>query len=160
MSNTQAKKNNQSNNNREANMQNNWNQWMNWGKNFAQMMDYNKMKRQMQQGMEMLTAANGVYLEGMQAVSKRMADMVQQNSQQLYACTQEAMCCQDLNQMQQMQHKQMHMLQNMMQNMGEQLKETSQISSKATMEVVDMFNKEWNKSMKEWGNCATESCNK
>lgn len=121
------------------------NYFTNYMGNF-QPMDLNIFKGTMSKNMEALTAANQVWMEGMQAASRRNAEIAQNSAQKSFECIKD--CSVNPN-MQEMQQAHSNCMNDVIHNFTSNVREMMEMSSKASLEVYDILNKRASEAVNE-----------
>lgn len=162
---SQAKKSSSSTNENWQNW-NGWANWQNWqqswpnmgrfpdfNKNAARMFDYNRLRQTSGRNAETVTTANQVALEGMQAIARRIAEVLQENAKQGMECFRDASSCKTAEEA---QWRQNDLISCLVQNCCGNAREITEITAKAAVEIVDIWNKRAAEALSEWNDTASK----
>lgn len=130
------------------NMQN-WGSWYECGKVFGSFMDYSKMRQSTGKNAETATAANRVAIESMQALASRAVEVAQENTKQTMECFRDV--CNSKSP-EEWHWCQRDFVSNMIQNYCDNVRDATQISAKATEEIVRLWKHRANEAMSECNN--------
>lgn len=129
-----------------------WTQNLNqFSKMMPNMGDMSSYKDQASKNVEAATAANQVAVEGMQAMARRMVEVMQQNAQNSMECFREA--CSSTSP-QDAQKAQADFCNQMIQATCSNAREMAEMASKASMEIVDICNRRLSETAQEWSQAA------
>jgi hypothetical protein len=109
-------------------------------------MDFATMRQEFSKNIEAWTAANQVALDLGKESARRAVEIMQKNAQSVYDSSKEAASCKNFSDA---QHQQMHMISDIMQNAFSQARESADIFSKATKEILDVCNKRVSEALNE-----------
>jgi phasin family protein len=123
--------------------------WADFGKNAQSSMDFGKVRQSTSENAKTATAANQVALEGLHAITQRTAEVMQKNARQGMECLRDA-CASKSPEEAQGRHS--DFVSSMIQNCCDNARESTQISAKAAVEILDLWNRRVNELMKEWNN--------
>ena len=140
-----------------AQAKNFFNPYENWAQNFNQfskmmpnMGDMNSYKDQTSRNVEAATAANQIAIEGMQAMTRRMVEIIQQNAQNSLECFREACSSRSPEEAQRTQAEYCNQI---VQTSCNNAREIAEMASKASMEIVDICNRRLAEAAQEWSQC-------
>ncbi len=97
--------------------------------------NYNEV---MQKNIDAMTKANQITMENCQAISRRVAEIMQRNVGDMVEATKDIMSSQNPEQI---MHKQQHFVKSMTNDSIAHSKEVVEMASKSVMEVYDIFSK-------------------
>jgi phasin family protein len=100
--------------------------------------EFNAFKSLSSKNMEACTAANQVVLEGMQAIARRQAEVIQQSAQRSFECFKRCASSPTPEELQRAHSELMH---EVVENVSNNVREMMEMSSKAALEFFDICNK-------------------
>jgi phasin family protein len=118
-----------------------------------QMPDMGRMREQATKNMEAMTQANQIAAEGMQAIARRTAEIMQRATQNGMECFRDACSSKSVEDAQRIQSA---FVSDMMHTCSGNVREVTEMASKAAMEIVDVCNKSISDTVCEFSNCTTQ----
>ncbi len=118
-----------------------------------QMPDMTRMREQAAKNLEAMATANQIAAEGMQAIARRTAEIMQRTAQNGMECFRDACSSKTVEEAQRIQSS---FVSDMMHTCTGNAREVTEMASKAAMEIVDICNKSMSDTVCEFSNCTTQ----
>jgi len=131
----------------------NWPNWQNWsnmadlGKSSAKFMDYGRLRQTASRNAEAVTGAHQVALECVQAIARRTNEVMQENAKQSWECFRDSCSSKSAEDA---QYKNSDYFSCLLQNCCGNAREVTEITAKAAVEIVDLWNKRATEAISEW----------